>query len=126
MGMRVGNLLHPSSSYSDIVIAGNTFADYGQNRLASPYFLLGIRTEGQLRNLTIEHNRFETTRNDGLSRPAIAMVAAGAQTATNYQGCVVHENEGAELSVIDAACATQGRSTALGKNTRRRTNTRTR
>jgi hypothetical protein len=126
MGMRVGNLLHPSSSYSDIVIAGNTFADYGQNRLASPYFLLGIRTEGRLRNLTIEHNRFETTRNDGLSRPAIAMVAAGAQTATNYQGCVVHENEGAELSVIDAACATQGRSTALGKNTRRRTNTRTR
>jgi hypothetical protein len=114
MGMRVGNLLHPSSTYSDIVIAGNTFADYGQNRLASPYFLLGIRTEGRLRNLTIEHNRFETSRNDGLSRPAIVMVASGAQTATDYQGCVVQQNEGAELSVIDTACGTQARSAALG------------
>jgi hypothetical protein len=115
MGMRVGNLLHPASSYSDIVIAGNTFFGYGQNRLASPYFLLGIRTEGQLRNITIEHNRFETTSNDRLSRPAIVMVAAGAQNATRYEGCVVYENEGAELSVIDAACSTQGRPASLGK-----------
>jgi hypothetical protein len=120
MGMRVGNLLHPASSYSDIVIAGNTFSAYGQNRLASPYFLLGIRTEGRLSNLTIEHNRFETTRHDGLSRPAIVMVEAGSQTATDYQGCVVQQNEGAELSWVDASCATQRRSTFLGRTSRTR------
>jgi hypothetical protein len=120
MGMRVGNLLHPASSYSDIVIAGNTFSAYGQNRLASPYFLLGIRTEGRLSNLTIEHNRFETTRHDGLSRPAIVMIEAGSQTATDYQGCVVQQNEGAELSWVDASCATQRRSTFLGRTSRTR------
>jgi hypothetical protein len=120
MGMRVGNLLHPASSYNDIVIAGNTFADFGQNRLASPYFLLGIRTEGSLNNLTIEQNRFETSRNDGLSRPAIVMVEAGSQTATEYHGCVVHQNEGAELSRVDASCTTQAGSAARVANFRSR------
>lgn len=120
MGMRVGNLLHAASSYSDIVIAGNTFSDYGQNRLASPYFLLGIRTEGRLSNLTIERNRFETGRNDGLSRPAIAMVQAGIQTATSYEGCVVQQNEGAELSWVDATCATHARSASPGRTPRAR------
>ncbi len=106
MAMRVGNLLQPDSSYSDIAIAANTFVDYGQNRLANPYFLLGIRTEGRLQRLTIEFNRFETVRNDGLSRPAIQMVEAGRQTATEYQGCVVQNNEGAEPSRVDPSCTT--------------------
>lgn len=120
MGMRVGNLLHPASSYSDVVIAGNTFTNYGQNRLASPYFLLGIRTEGRLRNLKIERNAFEAARNGGLSRPAIVMVEAGSQNATEYRGCVVQENEGAELSRVDASCATQARSASLGRISRTR------
>jgi hypothetical protein len=120
MGMRVGNLLHAASSYSDIVITGNTFSDYGRNRLASPYFLLGIRTEGRLRNLTIEGNRFENTSNDGLSRPAILMVEAGGRTATSYQGCVVQQNEGAELSRIEPSCSTPGRSVRLGRPARSR------
>ena len=120
MAMRVGNLLQPASSYSDIVITGNTFTGYGQNRLASPYFLLGIRTEGRLSHLTIEGNRFETTSNDGLNRPAILMVAAGSQTATEYQSCAVQQNEGAELSQVDPSCSTQGRSASLGNPRRAR------
>jgi hypothetical protein len=124
MGMRVGNLLHPASSYSDIVIAGNSFIDYGQNRRANPYFLLGIRTEGRLRNLTIEHNRFEAAREDGSGRPAImpaiTMVQPGSQNATEYQGCVVQQNQGAELSQVDASCSTQGRSAFPGRTSRMR------
>jgi hypothetical protein len=104
MAMRIGNLLHTASSYRQIRVADNVFAGYGQNRLANSYFRLGIRTEGRLSDLTIEHNQF-TIAEPGDARPALVMVPPGAATATSYEGCVIRENEGAEFSVIDSSCS---------------------
>ncbi len=121
MGMRVGNLLHPASVYNTVAIAGNVFADYGQNRLANPYFRLGIRAEGALRDLTIVNNRFEPGLDGGSELLAVFMVAEGAPNGTFYHRCQVSGNQGAEPSRVDPKCARAPASVAAPPLTRART-----
>lgn len=99
-GMRIGNVAN-SNIKSNIIVRGNTFVDYGQNKLASASFRQGISTEGVLTGLEITDNYFRLTSADEIDVPAISMISESGSTIYTLP-CIIRENIGAEVSTLDA------------------------